>query len=65
MRKVLEAAPLVVIEHGKPVEHNMRAERLTLEEVAEAARLQQVASLDDVEWAIIEPTGQISIIPRS
>jgi uncharacterized membrane protein YcaP (DUF421 family) len=65
MRKVLEAAPLVVIEHGKPVEHNMRAERLTLEEVAEAARLQQVASLDDVEWAIIEPTGQISIIQRS
>ena len=64
MRKVLEAAPLVVVEHGKPIEHNMRAERLTLEEVAEAARLQQVASLEDVEWAIIEPSGQISIIPR-
>ena len=64
MRKILEAAPLVVVEHGKPVEHNMRAERLTLEEVAEAARLQQVASLEDVEWAIIEPSGQISIIPR-
>jgi uncharacterized membrane protein YcaP (DUF421 family) len=65
MRRVLEAAPLVVVEHGKPIEHNMRAERLTLEDVAEAARLQQVASLADVEWAIIEPTGQISIIPRS
>lgn len=64
MRNVLEAAPLVVVEHGKPIEHNMRAERLTLEEVAEAARLQQVASLEDVEWAIIEPSGQISIIPR-
>ena len=64
MRKVLEAAPLVVVEHGKPIEQNMRAERLTLEEVAEAARLQQVASLEDVEWAIIEPSGQISIIPR-
>ena len=64
MRKVLEAAPLVVVEHGKPIEHNMRAERLTLEEVAEAARLQQVASREDVEWAIIERSGQISIIPR-
>jgi uncharacterized membrane protein YcaP (DUF421 family) len=64
MRKVLEAAPLVVVEHGKPVEHNMRAERLTLEEVAAAARKQQVASLDDVEWAIIESTGEISIITR-
>jgi uncharacterized membrane protein YcaP (DUF421 family) len=65
MRKVLEAAPLVVVEHGKPVEHNLRAERLTLEEVAAAARLQQVASLDDVEWAIIESNGQISVIPRA
>ena len=65
MRKLLEAAPLVVVEHGKPVEHNMRAERLTLEELAEAARMQQVASLDAVEWAIVEPSGQISIIPRA
>ena len=65
MRKLLEAAPLVVVEHGKPVEHNMRAERLTVEELAEAARMQQVASLDDVEWAIVEPGGQISIIPRA
>ena len=65
MRKILEAAPLVVVEHGKPVEHNLRAERLTVEELAEAARLQQVGSLDDVEWAIVEPGGQISIIPRA
>ena len=65
MRRVLEAAPLVVVEHGKPVEHNMRAERLTVEELAEAARLQQIATLDEVEWAIVEPGGQISIIPRA
>jgi uncharacterized membrane protein YcaP (DUF421 family) len=65
LRRVLEAAPLVVVEHGKPVEHTMRAERLTLEEVASAARLQQIGSLDDVEWAIVEPNGQISFIPRS
>jgi hypothetical protein len=34
MRKVLEAAPLVVVEHGKPIGRNMRQERLTLEEIA-------------------------------
>ncbi len=43
----------------------MRAERLTLEEVASAARLQQIGSLDDVEWAIVEANGQISFIPRT
>ena len=65
MRKVLEAEPLVVVEHGKPVERTMRQERLTLEEIAAAARLQQIASLDDVEWAIVESGGQISFIPRA
>jgi uncharacterized membrane protein YcaP (DUF421 family) len=64
MRKVLESAPLVVVEHGKAIERNMRAERLTLEEVAAAARLQQIASLDDIEWGIVEAGGQISFIPK-
>ena len=63
-RKVLEAAPIVILEHGRAVEKNLRAERLTLEEVASAARIQQIASLKDVEWAIVEPTGQISFIPK-
>jgi len=64
-RKVLEAAPIVVVEHGRPVEKNLRAERLTLEEVASAARIQQIASLEEVDWAIVEPSGQISFIPKS
>jgi uncharacterized membrane protein YcaP (DUF421 family) len=64
MRKVLETAPLVVIEHGQAIERNMRAERLTREEIAAAARMQCIASLDDVEWAIVESGGQISFIRK-
>ena len=64
-RKVLEAEPIVVIEHGRVVERNLHAERLSLEEVAAAARSQQIATLEDVEWAILEGSGQISFIPRS
>ena len=64
-RKLLQAAPLVVIEHGRPIERNMRMERLTLEEVAAAARQQQITSLADVEWGIVEGGGQISFIPKS
>lgn len=64
-RKVLEAAPLVVVEHGEPIERNMRSERLTLEEVAAAARLQSIGSLDEVEWAIVEGSGQISFVKKA
>ena len=64
-RELLEAAPIIVIEHGKAVDKNLRSERLTIEEVAAAARIQQIASLDEVEWAIVEASGQISFIPKS
>jgi uncharacterized membrane protein YcaP (DUF421 family) len=43
----------------------MRPERLTLEEVAAAARLQRIGSLADVAWAIVETGGQISFITSS
>ena len=64
-RELLEAAPIIVIEHGKAVDKNLRSERLTIEEIAAAARVQQIASLDEVEWAIVEASGQISFIPKS
>ena len=62
MRQVLEAAPRVVVEHGKPIERNMRAGAADARGDRSAARLQQIASLDDVEWAIVENGGQISFI---
>ena len=64
-RTVLEASPLVVVQNGKPIERNMRSERLTLEEVAAEARLQRIPSLAEVEWAILESSGQISFITSS
>jgi uncharacterized membrane protein YcaP (DUF421 family) len=64
VRKVLESAPLIIVEHGRPIERNLRAERLTLEEIASEARLQRIASLDQVEWAIVESGGRISFITK-
>jgi uncharacterized membrane protein YcaP (DUF421 family) len=63
-RKVLESTPIVILQHGNAIERNLRSERLTLDEVASAARVQQIASLAEVEWAIVEPSGQISFIPK-
>ncbi|HWN23200.1 MAG TPA: YetF domain-containing protein [Gaiellaceae bacterium] len=65
LRPVLDAGPLIILQDGKLVEHNLRQERLTEDEVAAAARQQQIASLDDVAWAVLEGNGRISFIPRS
>jgi uncharacterized membrane protein YcaP (DUF421 family) len=64
-RPLLEGQPLVVIQDGEVLENNLRRERLTREELAEAARLQQISSLKDVSWAILEKSGQISFIKKN
>jgi uncharacterized membrane protein YcaP (DUF421 family) len=64
LRPLLEGEPVVLVEDGRPIERNLRRERLTVQEVEAEARLQQVASLADVRWAVLETNGQISVIPR-
>jgi uncharacterized membrane protein YcaP (DUF421 family) len=64
-RPLLEGQPLVVIQDGEVLEKNLRRERLTRDELAEAARLQQISSLKDVSWAILEKSGQISFIKKN
>jgi uncharacterized membrane protein YcaP (DUF421 family) len=64
-RPILEGQPLVVIQDGEVLENNLRRERLTRDELAEAARLQQISSLKDVSWAILEKSGQISFIKKN
>jgi uncharacterized membrane protein YcaP (DUF421 family) len=64
-RPVLEGTPLVVVQDGNVIEANLKRERLTVEEIAEEARGQQIAHLADVKWAVLETNGTISFIKNS
>ena len=65
LRPVLDGEPIVLVEEGRPIERNMRRERITPEELRAAARLQQISSIDDVRFAVLETNGDISFIPRN
>jgi uncharacterized membrane protein YcaP (DUF421 family) len=65
LRPVLEGDPVILVQDGDIIEKNLRRHRLTQEEVAAAARLQSIESLDRVRWAVLETNGQISFIKRS
>ena len=54
----------MVVDHGELVESNLQRERMTQDEIAEEARQQQIASLNEVEWAILEANGSISFIKK-
>jgi uncharacterized membrane protein YcaP (DUF421 family) len=64
LRRYLEGEPIVVVKDGEPIERNMRRERLTVEEIAEEARAQQIASLSEIRWAVLENSGKLSFIKR-
>jgi uncharacterized membrane protein YcaP (DUF421 family) len=63
-RRILEGEPIVILQAGKLIERNMKRERLTEDEVAEEMRAQQIASVEDVEWGILEADGNMSFIPK-
>jgi uncharacterized membrane protein YcaP (DUF421 family) len=64
LRPLLDGEPILIVQDGKPILKNMRRERLTVEDLAAAARLESIAHLDDVAWAVMETSGAISFIKK-
>ena len=64
LRPILDGEPIVIVQDGKVIEGNARRERLTPEDIAEAARIQQIASLEDVQWAVLETSGELTFIEK-
>jgi uncharacterized membrane protein YcaP (DUF421 family) len=65
LRPVLDGEPIVVVQDGKPIEKNLKRERVTIEDLAAAARQQNIAKIEDVQWAVMETSGAISFIKKS
>jgi uncharacterized membrane protein YcaP (DUF421 family) len=61
---VLDGDPIVLMQDGKVIERNLKRERLTVDDLAEQARGQQITRLEDVQWAVFETGGTISFIPK-
>jgi uncharacterized membrane protein YcaP (DUF421 family) len=64
VRPVLQGEPIVLVENGKLIDRNMRRERLTLDDLAEKARLSEIATIDEIRWAVLETNGDISFIKQ-
>lgn len=61
---IIEGTPLIVVQDGRPIEQNMKSERLNLDDLMEEARAQQIERLDEIKWAVLEPSGTISFIKQ-
>ena len=61
---MLSGSPVVIVRHGKPVWERLESERLSLDELYEAARLQGYGELGQIEWGILETDGNFSFVPK-
>jgi uncharacterized membrane protein YcaP (DUF421 family) len=65
LRPILEGEPIVVVVDGRVLEKNLRRQRMTVEELGVEARLQQIGSLEEVRYAVLESNGKVSFLTRS
>ncbi|HEY3866668.1 MAG TPA: YetF domain-containing protein [Solirubrobacteraceae bacterium] len=63
VRRLTEGEPIVLVQDGRPIERNLRRERITIEDIQQQARQAQIPSVADLRWAILENDGKISCIP--
>ena len=62
IRKLVCGKPTILIYRGRIEEENLRRERFTLNELEEKLRSNNVMDIGDVEYAILETSGDVSVI---
>jgi len=64
MEKWLDGVPIVIVEHGRPLVEQMQRSRVDVSDVLTAARkLHGLERMAQIKFAVLERSGDISIIP--
>lgn len=64
LRVLVSASPSIIIHHGVLDQRALRELRISLEELMSEIRQQGLCSLDQVECAIVEKNGKLTIVPK-
>ena len=60
---VLIGDPVLLVEHGRVLDENLRRESISDRELAVALRQNQLMTAEEAEFVYLETNGQISVIP--
>jgi len=64
-RAIICGTPSILIERGKILEKELRKNNYNLTDLLEELRLKNVPNIADVEFAVLETNGQLSVFPKS
>ncbi|MDM5196591.1 DUF421 domain-containing protein [Fictibacillus enclensis] len=62
IRDFAEGKARIIIKDGKIMEDNLKKERYTIDELLEQLRDKNVFEVSDVEYALLEPNGHLSVL---
>lgn len=65
LRKLIEGEPTILVHNGKILEHNMNKSRYNMENLMSQLREKDVFVLSDVEYAIVETNGVLTVLKKS
>ena len=65
LRGVLCGTPTVLVENGRIVEGELQRIRYNINDLLEQLRAKNFPNISDIEFAILETSGEISVIPKS
>jgi uncharacterized membrane protein YcaP (DUF421 family) len=65
LRKILIGTPTIVIQNGKILENNLIKLKMDINDLLEQVRIGGFFELSEVEYAIVEANGKLSIMPKS
>ncbi|WP_232463409.1 DUF421 domain-containing protein [Tumebacillus avium] len=65
LRNLVDGRPTLLIANGKIRDDEMRRTRYSLSDLMTQLRDKNVASVSDVEFAILETTGKLSVFPKA
>ena len=63
-REIICGKPSILIYRGKIDEKTLRKERFTINELEERLRDNNIFNIGDVDYAILETSGQVTVIPK-
>ncbi|MFJ5621727.1 DUF421 domain-containing protein [Peribacillus loiseleuriae] len=64
VRKIIDGSPTVIVNKGKIDEAAMKSQRYNFDDLLMQLRAQNILSVSDVEYAILETSGELSVIEK-
>ena len=65
IERLLEGSPVLLVQHGEPIQEALRVMRVDESDILAAARLcQGLERMSQIRFAVLEKTGGISIVPE-